>query len=221
MKMLIVKRNVCGFCGRHVGGGRMGKLPFGPAICPACAGLPIDALLGANGGQQKSPRSGHCEGTEKCAGDDSAPVPNTQDSPRSQDRPLIYLAGPYSAPEHCSPEEAKKIHAFRAAEHARAAAHLKSLGSPVLSPVVMGHAIADGRTLAGDYAGWEEECLAMLHACKAVVVLNIPGMYESRGLDAELGVAARLGLPVRVMSRIGNIWTFRDFDVSRWLHGEC
>ena len=55
MKMLIVKRNVCGFCGRHVGGGRMGKLPFGPAICPACAGLPIDALLGANGGNKKAP----------------------------------------------------------------------------------------------------------------------------------------------------------------------
>ena len=67
MKMLIVKRNVCGFCGRHVGGGRMGKLPFGPAICPACAGLPIDALLGANGGQQKSPRSGHCEGAADTA----------------------------------------------------------------------------------------------------------------------------------------------------------
>lgn len=220
MKMLIVKRNVCGFCGRHVGG-RMGKLPFGPAICPACAGLPIDALLGANGGQQKSPRSGHCEGTEKRAGDDSAHDMDRPELLRRQGRRgLVYLAGPYSAPDDLAPEVARHLEDERARQHVLAGEWLKRQGWDVLSPIAMGHAIRRAGTpeSAGAFDSWATECLTMLEACDVMLVLDLPGLTQSRGVDKELGHAARRAMPVHLMTPEvpGQSYTLTDLDVASW-----
>lgn len=191
--------------------------------------LAHDGIQEAFSGQQredwrpdeKSPRCGHSEGTEKRAGDDSA---HDMDSPellrRQGRRGLVYLAGPYSAPEDLAPEVARHLEDERARQHVLAGEWLKRQGWDVLSPIAMGHAIRRAGTpeSAGAFDSWATECLTMLEACDVMLVLDLPGLTQSRGVDKELGHAARRAMPVHLMTPKvpGQSYTLTDLDVASW-----
>ena len=58
----------------------------------------------------------------------------------------------------------------------------------------------------------------MLEACDVMLVLDLPGLTESRGVDKELGHAARRAMPVHLMTPEvpGQSYTLTDLDVASW-----
>lgn len=101
---------------------------------------------------------------------------------------MIYLASPYS---HA--DEAVREARFRAV--CRHAAHMMRAGRFVFSPIAHTHPIA-AFGLPGDWAYWEQYDRAMLARCSELIVLMLDGWRESKGVQAEIGIAASLGKPV-------------------------
>ena len=101
---------------------------------------------------------------------------------------MIYLASPYS---HSDP--AVRQRRFEAA--CRAAAMLIRQGHLVFSPIAHSHGIAQ-QGLPGDWKFWKRFDRRMLEVCDRMVVLCVPGWRESRGVQAEVAIARRLGKPV-------------------------
>ena len=133
---------------------------------------------------------------------------------------LVYLAGPYTC-RCASPTTAASVMRVRYHLHLEAAAWLKRHGWAVLSPIVMGHPIAamsGGTAQGGSFERWYRECLAMLDACDAVVVLALEGLYVSEGVRAEIGYAAHTGKPVRLMVPVthGQAYSFAAPDEALW-----
>ncbi len=100
---------------------------------------------------------------------------------------MIYLASPYSHPDPVVRE-----HRFQAA--CRAAAALVRAGCVVYSPIAHSHPIAQ-HGLPTDWAFWGHQEHQHLERCDAVVVLQIPGWVQSRGVQAEVRLARRSGKP--------------------------
>ena len=101
---------------------------------------------------------------------------------------MIYLASPYSHPDHAV-REAR----FQAA--CRAAAFLIRQGKTVFSPVAHSHPICCFG-LPGDWGFWQRHDLEHLATCNEVVVLKLDGWQQSRGIQAEVARARALGKPV-------------------------
>jgi hypothetical protein len=102
---------------------------------------------------------------------------------------LAYLASPYS-----HPDPSVRIERFEAV--ARAAAKLMAEGYLVFSPIAHSHPIAHLGGLDGDWDRWEEFDRAMLSRCQSVIVLQLDGWSESRGIRREIMIAEELGLEV-------------------------
>lgn len=102
---------------------------------------------------------------------------------------LVYLAVPYS---HDDPDV--RDMRFEAAN--RAASELMREGIYVFSPISHSHpiAMAGGLPLGWDF--WEGYDRAILANCSAVIVLTLDGWQESKGVQAEIGIAHDLGIPV-------------------------
>lgn len=191
-------------------------------------------------GQENAPAVSAARGQENGAEDEAARILIDTLMPRAGQGPApVYLAGPYSAPAAVPPDMARRIRAERARRHTLAAVWCKRQGLAVLSPVVMGHHICltagllDGaQGLPPAFDGWEAECLGMLSVCRAMLVLDLPGLHDSVGTGVELGFAARAGLPIRLLTPLtdGRRYRVDDLDVAAWaarptagtryLHGE-
>lgn len=104
---------------------------------------------------------------------------------------MIYLASPYSHPDHAVREQ-------RFQEACRAAAKLIRLGYAVFSPIAHSHPICQ-HGCPGDWDSWEAFDQELLSHCDEVVVLAIDGWRESVGVQAEIRLAAKLGKPVRYL----------------------
>ena len=102
---------------------------------------------------------------------------------------MIYLASPYS-----HPDPAVRTARFR--ETCVHAARLMREGRLVYAPIAHSHPLAE-LGCPGDWPFWAEHNRRMLGACGELVVLALPGWDESRGIAAELAIAAELELPVR------------------------
>ena len=104
---------------------------------------------------------------------------------------MIYLASPYT-----HPDPAVREARFRAA--CRQAAEMFRCGIPVFSPIAYSHAIAaHGLPLEWDF--WERFDQAFLKICSEVWVLTLDGWRESRGVQAEIVLARRMGKPVMLV----------------------
>lgn len=101
---------------------------------------------------------------------------------------MIYLASPYS-----HPDAAVRQRRFQAA--CRAAAELIRRGHVVFSPIAHSHAIAQ-HGLPVDWGFWEEQDRRLLAACDELWVLMLDGWEDSRGVQAEVAIARKLGKPV-------------------------
>lgn len=102
---------------------------------------------------------------------------------------LTYLACPYS-----HPDRAVRVARFEAAN--RAAGALMREGRIVFSPISHTHPIAEASDLPLGWDFWEAFDRAYLAHSRLVVVLTIDGWRESKGVTAELAIAAELGIPV-------------------------
>lgn len=175
--------------------------------------------------KKKQAPAAKCDGgnTEGTAEDTARPHPVvTRTVPKGQAGAarLVYLAGPYTC-RCASPTTAASVMRVRYHLHLEAAAWLKRHGWAVLSPIVMGHPIAamsGGTAQGGSFERWRRECLAMLDACDAVVVLALGGLHASEGVRAEIIRAAHMGKPVRMMVPVthGHDYTFADTDAALW-----
>ena len=106
---------------------------------------------------------------------------------------MVYLASPYS-----DPDPAVREARFRAAQ--QACAEMMREDIVVFSPIAHSHPIAERFDLPTDYPFWQAQCEGQVAACSAVVVLLLDGWGTSRGVNAEMNHAHRLGIPVSYRS---------------------
>jgi nucleoside 2-deoxyribosyltransferase len=101
---------------------------------------------------------------------------------------MIYLASPYTHSD-------VQVREWRFREACRAAAGLLRAGITVFSPIAHSHPIAAfGMPTSWDF--WSQVDRDYLSRCDALAVLTLPGWRESVGVQAEIGLAGQLGLPV-------------------------
>lgn len=103
---------------------------------------------------------------------------------------FAYLASNYS-----HPDPAIRHQRFIAA--CRAAAHLMERGIPVFAPICHSHPIAEvmnGRHL--DHEFWLAQDLPILAQATTLIVLQLDGWRESRGVAREIEFARDNGIPV-------------------------
>lgn len=102
---------------------------------------------------------------------------------------LHYLASPYNHPDPAI-MESRRVAACRKAWE------LIASGVAVLSPIA--HNVAVIREVGGEtgWDRWQAQDLAMLSACKKVLVLCLPGWEVSKGVAAEIKAATTIGIPV-------------------------
>ena len=117
---------------------------------------------------------------------------HVKEIPALVDGGLVYLASPYSDP---SPEV--REHRFK--EACKAAAMLMSHGINIFSPIAHTHPIAEFG-LPKDWEFWEAFDRLYLEASKGMIVLNLPGYLESKGVQAEIGIMKEMGKPVWYMA---------------------
>ena len=107
-------------------------------------------------------------------------------------RPLDYLACPYSHPDPKVMEE--RFHAAN-----RAAARLMEAGALVFSPISHTHPIAVDGELPRGWEFWDRYDRAVLSCCHKVEVLPLVGWRESTGVQAEIAIAKEMGIPVEFL----------------------
>jgi nucleoside 2-deoxyribosyltransferase len=101
---------------------------------------------------------------------------------------MIYLASPYTHSD-------VHVREWRFREACRAAAALLRAGITVFSPIAHSHPIAAfGMPTSWDF--WSQVDREYLSRCDVLAVLTLPGWRESVGVQAEIGLAGQLGLPV-------------------------
>ena len=105
---------------------------------------------------------------------------------------LVYLATPYSHPP-------ASVRERRFLEVNRVAAGMMREGVHVFSPISHTHPIALAGELRWDWGYWKAYDQAMLRACGKLVVLMQDGWQESLGVQAEIALAAEIGVPVEYM----------------------
>jgi len=108
------------------------------------------------------------------------------------DRPLTYLACPYSHPDH-----AVRVARFEAANAATAA--LMLTGHFVFSPISHAHPIAEAHDLPLGWDFREAFDRAFLSCCYRIIVLRLDGWEHSTGVTAEIRIAGEMGIPVEYM----------------------
>ena len=106
---------------------------------------------------------------------------------------LIYLASPWSHPDPAVRER-------RYLQARQATAAIIRAGKPVFSPVVYSYHLAEDGGLPGDWGFWQEFDEALISRCSFLWVLTLDGWRESKGVAAEIDLAARLNKPMRCYS---------------------
>lgn len=110
---------------------------------------------------------------------------------------LIYLACPYSF----NGRDDSRARETRFQIVTQVAARLMGEGYSVFSPITHGHPM---NTL-GVMVGWEtwaaiDEAI-LSRCCKEMIVLTLDGWRESKGIAAEIAIAAKLGIPITYMDQ--------------------
>lgn len=100
----------------------------------------------------------------------------------------MYVCSPYS---HSDP----RVREQRYEAACQATATLLLAGVTAFSPVVHSHPLTR-HGLPGDWEFWQGHDRVHLEACKGVAVLMLDGWRESKGVQAEIAMARRMGKPV-------------------------
>jgi hypothetical protein len=105
---------------------------------------------------------------------------------------LVYLAGPYSS--HSASEMHNRFEALN-----RIASNLMKDGHLIFSPISHTHPIAMAGNLPTGWDFWEKYDSVMLSCCKKLIVAKLDGWKESRGVQAEIKIAQKLGLEIEYL----------------------
>lgn len=115
---------------------------------------------------------------------------------------MIYLASPYSHPDPVI----KKTRFLIAQE---ATANLIRAGHFVWSPIVQNHEMAIRHTLPDDAQFWKDYNFNFIRRCDGILVLDIEGWRESKGVIMEIDMANYIGLPIQMASADGYVFPFK------------
>lgn len=102
---------------------------------------------------------------------------------------MIYLASPYSHPDAA-------VRQLRFEKVRELTAELLKSGAVVFSPIVYGHMIATEFKLPGDAKYWFNFNRAILRHASSMIVYQLDGWRESKGVQQEISLATELGIPV-------------------------
>lgn len=105
-----------------------------------------------------------------------------------------YLASPYT-----HPERKVVIDRFLAARNYLIWAF--AADQPTYSPIVHWHHIASSEALPSEFEHWLVQDDAMVKSARQILVLDIPGWKESRGVTHEIAVGLSLSLPIYLATR--------------------
>jgi hypothetical protein len=100
---------------------------------------------------------------------------------------MIYLASPYTDPDHAVMEQ-------RFDAVCRKAGELMNRGEVVYSPIAHCHPIAVRVGLPRDWTFWEKFDREMLRSATDFYVLRLPGWEASKGITGERQIAEAMGL---------------------------
>jgi len=106
---------------------------------------------------------------------------------------MTYLASPYSHPDFTVSSDRYFAVLAHAALRAKEKKH-------IISPIIHWHPVALFHDLPGDAQFWLDWNMKMLKLCDSLEVLCLPGWEESKGVQLEIQLALRLGLPIRYTS---------------------
>jgi len=120
---------------------------------------------------------------------------------------LCYLASPYR-----SWNLADRVARFNAVR--QWAGRLLRAGVLVLPPLAHTITIADGFDVAPTSRAWQRWDTTILRRCDRLIVLQLPGWTTSRGVEAEIREADRIGMPVHYLD------PQLHEDVSSWLQNQ-
>lgn len=102
---------------------------------------------------------------------------------------LTYLAAPYSSPDVVTQE-------IRFELVSKAAARLIREGKFIYSPISHTHPIAMYGELPKGWEFWKQYDEVMLSYCKEITVLMLVGWQSSIGVQAEIQIAVKQGIPI-------------------------
>lgn len=109
------------------------------------------------------------------------------------ERPLVYLACPYS-----HPDRDVRLARFEAVN--KVAADLMRQGLKIFSPISHTHPIAEAGELPLGWDYWHEYDHAFLSASNRLIVLMLDGWRESTGVNGEIEIANTLGIGVEYIT---------------------
>lgn len=109
-----------------------------------------------------------------------------------------YLASPYTHPSALVREQR-----YRDLQHF--AGPLMAMGYYVYAPILNTHPVADLYGLPVEFEWWEGFNRAFIERSAGIIVANIDGWRESRGVAHEIALGRELGLPIYVMHLDGAI----------------
>ncbi len=107
----------------------------------------------------------------------------------------VYLSSPYT-----HPDPAVRESRFKAA--CKAAAKLMVEGHAVFAPISHSHPIDLEFDVPKSGAFWKAQDIPLLRHASRMVVLQIPGWAESRGIAWELEMARSLNIPIEFMEAV-------------------
>jgi hypothetical protein len=110
----------------------------------------------------------------------------------ARDKPLTYLACPYS-----HPDRDVRVARFEAVN--RVASELMRQGLKVFSPISHTHPIAEAGELPLGWYYWLEYELVFLSASNKIIVLMLDGWKESTCVKGEIAIAESLGIGIEYM----------------------
>lgn len=102
---------------------------------------------------------------------------------------LIYIGSPYS-----HPDDEVRHNNFRLVSDL--AARLCSEGKVAFSPITYGHTLLDFKEMPSDWKFWQNFCLSFLVHADELLVYQMPGWDQSRGLADEIEFAKQHNITV-------------------------
>lgn len=115
-----------------------------------------------------------------------------------------YLASPYSAKNVTSEKQAIVIRARRYKTVCKMAGKLMKEGHKIFCPIAHSHPIEvigmPGQV--NDFDFWMKQDLPVLDKAKEVLVYQMSGWEESRGVTREIERARELGIPIRYIPNV-------------------
>lgn len=105
---------------------------------------------------------------------------------------LAYLAAPYSSSSKEEKEQRIKALCEKDAE-------LMKQGIFTISPLLKHLVIQNVPDVPGDWEYWKEYSHTLLAKCDLLIVLTLPGWYESTGVQEEIKFAKEIGMEIIFM----------------------